>query len=74
MTQTQTFNTETQTFVVKGADASVLDHFDFDELLAIGYALRNRAEVLADRAPLYGDYLNAIADKLDALSGETTRD
>lgn len=67
-TQTHTtFKTEHQTFVVKTADQSVFENFDYDELLAIGFALRDRAEALAPRVPLYADYLNAIADKLKPL-------
>jgi hypothetical protein len=67
-TQTHTvFQTEHQTFVVKSADDSVFDNFDYDELLAIGYALRDRAESLAPRVPLYAGYLNAIADKISTL-------
>lgn len=67
-TQTHTvFKTEHQTFVVKDADQSVFDNFDYDELLAIGFALRDRAEALAPTVPLYAGYLNGIVAKLQPL-------
>jgi hypothetical protein len=66
-TTTTTHQTEHQTFVVKGADESIFDNFDYDELLAIGYALKDRAESLAPRVPKYAGYLTAIVDKISTL-------
>ena len=68
-TQTHTtFQTETQTFVVKSADTSVFENFDYDEVLAIGFALSDRADALEGTTPLYASYLRAIAVKLEELT------
>jgi hypothetical protein len=67
MTNFTTYQTETTTFAVKDADQSVFENFDYDELLAIGYALKDRAESLAPRVPKYAGYLTAIVDKISTL-------
>lgn len=64
----QVFETETLTFVVKGADTSLFDNFDYDEMIAIVFALRERANAKQDAVPNYASYLRAIADKIEAVA------
>lgn len=62
------FETESINFVVKGADASLFDNFDYDEMIAIVFALRERANAKQDTVPNYAEYLRAIADKIEAIA------
>ena len=59
-----TYDTEHYSFVVKGADNSIFDNFDYDELVAMTFALTQRADSLRDTIPRYAKYLDAIANKL----------
>ena len=63
-----TIQTETLKFQVKEASNSVFENFDYDELIAIQFALTERAERLGEVKPLYASYLTAIASKLEALT------
>jgi len=60
--------TETLNFRVKSVEGNVFENFDYDELIAIQFALTERAETLGEAKPLYASYLTAIASKLEALT------